>query len=114
MENAKMKFAVPILALLLSGCATMRHPDDAWFARDKAWHFGISAGISAGLAAAAENNGCSDGEAMAFAVAFTMPIGAGKELYDRKVKKTYCSGKDLVWDLAGALAGGAAGAWLQH
>ena len=114
MENAKNKIILPILALWLCGCAMMRHPDDAWFARDKAWHFGISAGLSAGLAAAAENNGCSDGEAMAFAVAFTMPIGAGKEAYDRNVKKTYASGKDLVWDLAGALAGGAAGVWLQR
>lgn len=114
MKNAKTIIAAPILALLLGGCSTMNHPDDHWFGRDKAYHFGISAGISAGLAAAAENNGCNDGEAMVFAVAFTMPVGVGKELYDRKVKKTYCSGKDLVWDLVGALAGGAVGVSLQR
>ena len=114
MKSAKTTVLIPVLAVLLCGCATMNHPDDKWFGRDKAYHFGISAGISAGLAAVAENNGCNDGEAMAFAVAFTMPIGAGKELYDRNVKKTYCSGKDLAWDLAGALVGGASSVLLRH
>ena len=32
-------------------------------------------------------------------------FGAGKELYDRNVKNTYWSWKDLAWDLAGAVAG---------
>ena len=114
MKNAKTIVAAPILALLLGGCASLKHPDDHWFGRDKAYHFGISAGVSAGLAAVAVNNGQSDAEAMTLAVAFTMPLGVGKETYDRNIRKTYCSGKDLLWDLAGALAGGAVGVSLQR
>lgn len=109
MGNAKRTFALPILAVFLFGCATANHPDDSWFARDKAYHFGISAGVSAGIATVALNNGQSDAEAMVYAVAFTMPLGVGKEVYDREIKKTYWSWKDLAWDFAGALAGGAAG-----
>lgn len=113
-SNAKTILVMAISALFLTGCSTLKHPDDHWFGRDKAYHFGISAGVSAGLAAVAVNNGQSDAEAMTLAVAFTMPLGIGKETYDRNIRKTYCSGKDLMWDLAGALAGGAVGVSLQR
>ncbi len=39
-------------------------------------------------------------------------LGTGKELYDRKVKRTYFSGNDLTWDLIGSLLGSLAGASL--
>jgi putative lipoprotein len=88
------------------GCASFRHPGDTWTGPDKAKHFLVGGLIGAGSALAAQSSDRSDGEAVAVAVAVALPIGIGKEVYDQRVKKTYFSGKDLVWDLVGALAGG--------
>jgi uncharacterized protein YfiM (DUF2279 family) len=47
-------------------------------------------------------------------VGTTLGLGTGKELYDREIKRTYFSGKDLAWDLIGALLGSFAGAHLAE
>ncbi len=44
---------------------------------------------------------------MRSAFAFTMAIGAGKEIYDSEVRRVGWSWRDLVADAAGALAGSA-------
>jgi putative lipoprotein len=100
-SSARKALIAPILALFLFGCATVNHPDDHWFARDKAYHFAVASAIGAGATLAA-----GDEDAAPFiGVGVALSFGAGKELYDRDVKKTYWSWKDLAWDLAGALTG---------
>ena len=99
--RAGKALAVLISALLLSGCATVNHPDDSWFSRDKAYHFAAASAIGAGATWAAGG----DDAAPVIGVGIAVSFGAGKELYDRNVKNTYWSWKDLAWDLAGAVAG---------
>jgi uncharacterized protein YfiM (DUF2279 family) len=84
--------------LLLCGCASFRHPGDAWWGADKAKHF--AAGAALGAAAAGD-----EGEPVPVGVGVAFAFGAGKEVYDREIKGTYFSGKDLMWGLAGGLAG---------
>ena len=105
-SNARKGLIAPICALFLLGCATVNHPDDNWFARDKAYHFAAASAIGAGATFMAG----SEDAAPVIGVGVAMSFGAGKELYDREVKKTYWSWKDLAWDLAGAVAGAAAAA----
>ena len=99
--NAKTMLLASISLLFLTGCATVNHPDDQWFARDKAYHFVAASVIGAGATLAV-----GDGDAApVIGVGVAMSFGAGKELYDRDVKKSYWSWKDLAWDCAGAVAG---------
>jgi putative lipoprotein len=98
-------------ALLLSGCTGLRPcgPDDAWFSRDKAYHFFGSAAVAAGVALAAEDrNDREDAGLIGFSAAMT--VGAGKELIDDRVRGTCFSWKDLFWDFLGASAGATAAA----
>ena len=78
---------------------------DPWFGPDKAKHFVISAGIAGAATLAAENHGWEDGEAFVPALGLTFAIGAGKEAYDARVKKTGWSWRDLTWGMLGGLAG---------
>lgn len=88
-----------------SGCATLDRPDDDWFARDKMRHFAASAAISAGITHAAGRNDYSNGEARMISIGCTPALGAGLELFDRDVRGTYFSWKDMTWNLLGAVAG---------
>lgn len=72
---------------------------DLWNGSDKKVHFGIS--FIAGFAISqVEPNKPK-------AVAYAMIPGVAKELLDDRF-----SGKDLVWDLAGAIAGVYSGHWM--
>lgn len=94
-----------------SGCASFRQADDPWWGPDKAKHFAGSFALAAGATLALDPSMEGDQAALTgFAVGMT--AGAGKEYYDRTVKRTYFSGKDFVWDLAGGLLGSLAGAAL--
>ena len=104
-KNAQFLFLM-LAACFLTGCASFQHPGDEWFAQDKARHFAACALISAGSAYALSEAGAENGEAYAGGVAIGISAGAAKEIYDREVKKTYWSGKDFIWDILGALAGG--------
>jgi putative lipoprotein len=108
-SNAKPFLAASILMLFLAGCATANHPDDHWFARDKAYHFAAASAIGAGATWAAGHEAAEP----VIGVGVAMAFGAGKELYDRDVKKTYWSWKDFAWDFVGAVAGSALAAAAQ-
>lgn len=96
-----MLFALTVL----TGCATASPRNDSWFGRDKAKHF-LAAGVISGTAAViADKRGMDNDESFYFAFGITLSIGAGKEAYDLKIRKTGWSWKDLVWDTFGALAG---------
>ena len=51
---------------LLSGCASLQHPGEEWFARDKAQHFTAAALISAGSAYALSEAGAEDAPVVNF------------------------------------------------
>ena len=68
-------------------------------------HF-VACGLAGAAAAlAAQNNDLSDGQSFVIGTSVAVGLGAGKETYDAGIKRTYFSGKDLVWDLLGGAAG---------
>ncbi len=92
-------------AALLTGCATASPQNDDWLGRDKAKHF-LAAGVISGAAAViADKQGMDNDESFYLAFGITLSLGAGKEAFDMKVRKTGWSWKDLAWDTLGALAG---------
>jgi putative lipoprotein len=97
-------FLVGMVALL-SGCATVYRGDDPWLGRDKLYHFTVSGAIGAGTTLAASRNGATGSGAPVIGMTATLGIGAGKECYDAKVKGTFWSLKDFVWDMAGGALG---------
>jgi uncharacterized protein YfiM (DUF2279 family) len=101
---------VTVALVLGAGCATVDHPDDRWFGRDKAYHCAAAAVIGAGVTALVSGDELSDVEAGARGTGAAVIAGASKEWFDRGVRKTYWSWKDLVWDLIGGLAGSFAAA----
>ena len=100
-----------ILALLalqtLSGCAIQfsKDTDDKWFAADKYKHFLATTAISAAVASAARHNGSENCDAALIGFSVTLTIGAGKEIYDKRVRDTFYSYRDMVWDAAGSITG---------
>lgn len=97
-----------LLLSLAPGCASFRHPDDPWWGPDKAKHFTASFALAAGgTMALTPSAGENEAAAMGFSAA--LAAGAGKEIHDRNIKRTYFSGKDLAWDLIGSLLGSFAG-----
>ena len=93
------------LASLAAGCATRPDSADPWFGRDKAKHFCAAAAVSAAATAAAREGHCGSRDTAQLAVGGALVLGFGKEAYDKHGKRTFWSWKDIVWDLAGALAG---------
>lgn len=96
--------------LLVSGCASFRHPDDAWWGPDKARHVALSAALAAGASYALADGHHDEAAAVEGGLVLSAAAGATKELHDQRVKRTYFSGKDLAWDLLGGLLGGLLGA----
>ncbi|RJR18053.1 MAG: hypothetical protein C4581_06770 [Nitrospiraceae bacterium] len=97
--------ALLIALTFLTGCATATPQDDSWFGRDKAKHFLASGLISGTATVIADKQGMNRDESFYFAFGTTLSLGAGKEAYDLKIRKTGWSWKDLFWDALGALAG---------
>lgn len=73
--------------------------------RDKRQHFFVSAALGAAGVVAARRHGAQDCEAARIGIAFTVAIGAGKEWYDLRIKRTHWDWGDLLWDVAGAAVG---------
>ncbi len=97
--------AMALAVALLSGCASLRQAGDSWWGDDKAKHFAVCGLAGAAGALAARQADGSDGQAFGIGMGVAVGLGAGKETYDDRIKGTYFSGKDLVWDLLGGLAG---------
>ncbi len=100
------------MMLFLSACATATHHSedthkihDTWFGEDKLYHFLTTSVIGAAATKAALNNQAAPCDAMFIGISTTLVIGAGKEWYDLKVKKTLFSWKDMFWNLAGSSVG---------
>jgi putative lipoprotein len=78
--------------------------DDPWWGRDKALHFGVSAGLGASGYALSSLAFDSRLERVAAGAAFSLTLGAGKELYDLSGGGD-ASWKDFTWDVAGTSVG---------
>jgi putative lipoprotein len=80
---------------------------DPWIARDKAFHFDISAGIAAaGYAASAAWLVDARWKALAIGGGAALAVGAGKELLDATgLFGGDPSWKDFAWDAAGTVVG---------
>ena len=106
----KFYYQAIILALLLFtllGCAAQNKNgiQDDWDSPDKYQHFLLSTAISAATAYAAKNDSRDNCEAALIGFSVTLTLGAAKESYDKRKKKTLYSGRDMVWNAAGSLTG---------
>ena len=100
-----IKIGILIAILLSSGCLTLEQSADDWFGKDKLYHFAASSVISAAVTKNEIDNDCSKSRAVNNGIFVTMSLGAGKELRDKHVKKTFWSWKDMIWNLVGAYLG---------
>lgn len=96
-----------IFLLLLSACAAQpaSRQDERWFSNDKYLHFLVSTAISASVAKAAKEDGREDCDAALIGFGFTISLGAAKESYDKRKRKTFYSYHDMVWNTAGSVTG---------
>jgi len=100
-DGKQARWLTPFIlaGLLLTAAPSDVRAQDAWFGPDKLLHFTCSFIItSAGYIVAREGWEWEHDRARAFGVGMGAAAGIGKELYDVFIKRTYVSGKDLVWD----------------
>ena len=77
------------------------HPGDGWFGSDKAQHFFASAFVQSIGYGSLRAAGAGHSSSLVGASVTTAIVGFGKEYRDRNTPSDF-SGKDLVWDAAGA------------
>lgn len=102
--KARLAFASLCLSLLLFSRSGRAADPDPWLGKDKALHFGFSAGIAGGSYALSASIFDARGHALLAAGGVTLAIGAGKELLDLAGYGSP-SWRDFVADIAGTLAG---------
>ena len=110
--QALKNVAIGTLALfLLSACAVTppNHKEDTWFSKDKYAHFVLSGITSAVIAKAAKEDGKDNCDAALIGFSITLSLGAAKESYDKRYKKTLYSFHDMSWNLLGSTLGSIAG-----
>jgi putative lipoprotein len=97
--------AAPLaLTLALAVRPAAASDPDPWFGPDKALHFGVSAGLSAGGYAALSPWLESPSERALGGAAFSLTLGAGKELWDLTGHGDP-SWRDFTWDVLGTAVG---------
>lgn len=100
-----MKLVASVIALLsLVAMPRAARADDEWFGTDKWLHFGVSAALSGGGYAAASLVFDEKWERATAGAAFSLTLGATKELYDLAGHGDP-SWKDFTWDVAGTAVG---------
>jgi uncharacterized protein YfiM (DUF2279 family) len=102
----RTKSGIAALGLVLTATSVARADDaDPWIARDKAFHFDVSAGIAAvAYAGSAAYLVDARWKALAIGGGVTIAIGGGKELLDLAGLGDP-SWKDFAWDAIGTVAG---------
>lgn len=100
-----------LIVITLSACAVTpaNHKEDVWFSQDKYAHFVLSGITSAVIAKAAKEDGRDNCDAAAIGFGITLSLGAAKESYDKRHKKTLYSFHDMSWNLLGSTLGSLAG-----
>jgi putative lipoprotein len=97
--------ALVVLAIAFAApSAAAADSSDPWIGRDKALHFDASAGIAMATYAVSTYELHARWESLAVAGAFTLAVGAGKELLDMTGLGDP-SWKDFTWDAIGTVAG---------
>jgi len=71
---------------------------DPWWGQDKAWHFAVSHTLSNTLVSQTSLP-CSA------SVGISLGVGLAKEIVDLKIRRTFFSWKDLLYDTLGAVLG---------
>jgi putative lipoprotein len=92
------------LALSLASRPAQAESPDPWFGPDKAAHFAVSAGLAAGGYAALSPWFGSRNERAFGGAAFSLTLGAGKELWDLTGRGDP-SWRDFTWDVVGTAVG---------
>lgn len=92
------------VALLLTAPTARAEEADPWWGRDKALHFGVSAGLAAGGYAGSSLALDRRWQRAAAGAGFALTLGAGKELYDLSGHGD-ASWRDFTWDVAGTAVG---------
>lgn len=97
---------LPALGMLLAvlGVAPGAHATDDWLGPDKALHFSVSVGLSAGGYAVSSLAFDRRWQRSVAGAGFSLTLGAGKELYDLSGHGDP-SWKDFTWDVAGTAVG---------
>jgi putative lipoprotein len=93
-----------VLALSLTAHAAAASDADPWFGPDKALHFSVSLGLAAGGYAAASPWLDRRSERALAGGAFSLTLGASKELWDLAGHGDP-SWRDFTWDVLGTAAG---------
>ncbi|HYQ43350.1 MAG TPA: hypothetical protein VER11_15320 [Polyangiaceae bacterium] len=93
-----------VLALALVSRPAAAGEPDPWFGPDKALHFGVSMGLAAGGYAAVSPWLDSRAQRALAGGAFSLTLGAGKELWDLAGHGDP-SFRDFTWDVLGTAAG---------
>ena len=109
---ALLKFpSLIIFVVLNASCATApaNHQEDSWFSQDKYAHFVLSGLTSGVIAKAAREDGQSKCDSAFIGFSVTLSLGAAKESYDKRRKKTLYSYQDMTWNLMGSALGSLAG-----
>lgn len=96
----------PFVALLIAlyPRAASAEEADPWWGRDKALHFGVSAGLAGGGYAVSSLVFDERWQRATAGASFALTLGAGKELYDLAGHGD-ASFKDFAWDIAGTALG---------
>jgi putative lipoprotein len=94
-----------LLVTCMTACATTQHHNDRWLGQDKMKHFLVSSLIGAGFTKIAANNGAAPCQSVFIGISASIAVGAGKEWYDKNIRKRYFSWKDMFWDVAGGTLG---------
>jgi len=121
-EEGKMKYGIYTLIIALFLVSTTcfaqepikqeakesreKNNSDKWFAMDKLLHFTASAGIT-GLSYHCYHCQFNNPEdkSIYFSLSIAGVSGIGKELFDKKIRKTRWSWKDITADIVGVTAG---------
>lgn len=91
-----------------------------WFADDKLYHFVVSAVLSALIYIGARSLGWRRRVGITLAVIGILVVGLSRELMDEymgqvhDVDQKYFSLKDMIWNAAGLVVGGAIAGWWRH
>lgn len=100
MKRRRALLSFVISASLMLGACSSKAPR-----QDEVKHLLVSAAIAATVAHQVKLNGASSCGAAGAGVVVTLAIGALKEQYDRDVKGTEWSNRDMLWNLVGASVG---------
>src|SRR3954468_14779116 len=78
---------------------------DSWFGADKIKHFFMSVFVESVTYSALQAARVNHRAALGGAIGFTMAVGVGREIHDKRTPGKWFSYQDLTWDALGATAG---------